>query len=145
MLPSKTPPKAPEDTHSVPIIRVFISKTLIVKLRIKGLCISIFRSGGLVHSLFFSMQVPRRSGCVTWSNWFSVCLHHTQTAGDHVPRVDQAAPHRGRCTAGRAHTMMKNNNNNKKDEEEKKHESAILNSTWMAPRQCFQIKDWAAA
>lgn len=79
-------------------------------------CLSVFyQSGdrcasefaGVVHLLRCLPQVSRRSGCVTWSNWFSVCVHRAQTAGAHVPCVYQAALHGGRCTAGTGHDNNK--------------------------------------
>lgn len=116
-------PQAPEDTHSVPIINVSIEVGPSVLEYWPQ-----YRPGGFARFLcpLHPGQVSRRSGCVTWSNWFPVCLHPAQTAGDHVPRVYQAALHWGRCTAGKEHH---NNKNNKQDMDEEMHESAIPNTT----------------
>lgn len=116
--------------------------------QIKAFCAAVFLD--LVGLYMYSavstpVQVSRRSGCVTWSDWFSVCLHHPQTAGDHVPCVHQAALHRGRCTAGRAHTTTTTNNNNRKKDriikDQHLHESAKPNSAW----QSIPRNGWAAA
>lgn len=103
--------------------------------QIKAFCAPVFLdlvALDMYSAVSTHVQVSRRSGCVTWSDWFSVCLHHPQTAGDHVPCVHQAALHRRRCTAGRAHTRTTSNNNSEKDGTIKKerhmHESAIPDS-----------------
>lgn len=117
MFPSKTPKSTRRCTFSPNYQCFYIQNPLCQAVnQIKVFCASVFLDlGGLYiyFALSTPVQVSRRPGCVTWSNWFSVCLHHTQTAGDHVPRVYQAALHRGRCTAGSAHTTTMTYNNNK--------------------------------